>query len=142
MHTCPRDEVSLSSHTISGSAVRRCGVCSGLWLPSAVVTKAVGAVRRPESQSITSLRCPEDDQPLLALHHRGVEVDVCSACNGVWLDHGELERIVTKTSVAGAVADVALNAAADPGALSAIGDLAGDAIGAVFEFLGEALSGL
>jgi Zn-finger nucleic acid-binding protein len=30
---------------------------------------------------------------LIAIDYRGVEVDKCSACEGIWLDAGELEQI-------------------------------------------------
>jgi Zn-finger nucleic acid-binding protein len=28
----------------------------------------------------------------------GVEIDICPACRGVWLDRGELDRIVERSS--------------------------------------------
>lgn len=36
------------------------------------------------------LICPSCDKPLVGLEYRGVEVDWCPACKGLWLDHGEL----------------------------------------------------
>jgi len=37
--------------------------------------------------------CPACSQPLIALELEGIEVDHCPACNGTWLDAGELEHI-------------------------------------------------
>ena len=37
--------------------------------------------------------CPKCGMELIAIDYRGVEVDKCSACQGVWLDAGELEQI-------------------------------------------------
>jgi hypothetical protein len=32
--------------------------------------------------------------PLLIRHVRTIEVDVCSLCGGVWLDHDEIQRLL------------------------------------------------
>jgi hypothetical protein len=80
---------------------------------------------------------------LHAVSHRKVQMDVCDHCGGVWLDAGELERILKKSRQSGvldAVGEVAPDVLSE--LVSGAGDLAGDALGAVFEFLGEALSGL
>ncbi|MFH1022293.1 MAG: zf-TFIIB domain-containing protein [Planctomycetota bacterium] len=37
--------------------------------------------------------CPRCDKPLMILEFRGVEVDFCHTCRGVWLDRGELEAV-------------------------------------------------
>jgi Zn-finger nucleic acid-binding protein len=29
-------------------------------------------------------------------HRQGVEIDVCSECRGVWLDRGELDKIIER----------------------------------------------
>lgn len=39
-------------------------------------------------------RCPKCAAPLVAIPFRGIEIDKCSECAGVWLDTHELERIV------------------------------------------------
>jgi uncharacterized protein with PIN domain len=39
-------------------------------------------------------RCPKCGAPLLPVRYRGVELDKCSGCQGIWLDCGELERIL------------------------------------------------
>ena len=33
---------------------------------------------------------------------QGVEIDYCPSCRGVWLDRGELDKIIEKNSVAAA----------------------------------------
>lgn len=38
--------------------------------------------------------CPQCRQPLIVLELRGVEVDHCLECHGIWLDAGELELLV------------------------------------------------
>jgi hypothetical protein len=76
------------------------------------------------------------------VHHRGVEVDFCTACGGVWLDHGELERILRSNKTTSALVEVAGNGATNVDVFCAAGELAGEAVKVVVEFLADALSGL
>lgn len=40
------------------------------------------------------MKCP-NDQTILALSHRaGVEIDYCPECRGIWLDRGELDKLL------------------------------------------------
>lgn len=41
-------------------------------------------------------RCPKCGAPLLAIHYRGVELDKCSRCHGLWLDCGELDQVLAE----------------------------------------------
>lgn len=41
------------------------------------------------------MKCPRCERTVLDEHIRdGVVVDVCRGCRGVWLDRGELEKII------------------------------------------------
>lgn len=40
------------------------------------------------------MKCPVCDATLRPVERRGVEVDICPDCKGVWLDRGELEKLV------------------------------------------------
>ena len=40
--------------------------------------------------------CPKCGAVLVAIHYRGVEVDKCSRCQGVWLDCGELDQVMAQ----------------------------------------------
>jgi Zn-finger nucleic acid-binding protein len=42
------------------------------------------------------LRCPNDDSRLVELDRAGVLIDACPECRGVWLDRGELDKILVK----------------------------------------------
>jgi uncharacterized protein len=42
-------------------------------------------------------RCPTDGVSLIEINRSGVMIDVCPECKGVWLDRGELEKIVRVT---------------------------------------------
>jgi Zn-finger nucleic acid-binding protein len=41
--------------------------------------------------------CPRCDVGLFVLHFRSVEVDYCERCHGIWLDAGEVERLMEAT---------------------------------------------
>lgn len=44
------------------------------------------------------MQCPLcKDSTLEARFSHGIEVDVCPNCSGVWLNHGELEKIAAQT---------------------------------------------
>ena len=40
------------------------------------------------------LMCPNDDQPMQTMERSGVQFDMCPKCRGVWLDRGELEKLM------------------------------------------------
>lgn len=43
------------------------------------------------------MKCPVcKDVTLLMSEKRGVEIDYCPECRGIWLDRGELEKIIEK----------------------------------------------
>jgi hypothetical protein len=39
------------------------------------------------------MRCPKCGMELILIDYKGIEVDKCSKCEGVWLDAGELEAV-------------------------------------------------
>lgn len=43
------------------------------------------------------MKCPTDNTDLQMTERQGVEIDYCSKCRGVWLDKGELDKIIEKT---------------------------------------------
>jgi hypothetical protein len=45
--------------------------------------------------SVVRGRCPKCGAGLIAVPYRGIELDKCSRCQGVWLDFGELDQVVT-----------------------------------------------
>ncbi len=40
------------------------------------------------------LMCPNCDGSMQAVNRAGVEFDMCPKCRGVWLDRGELEKLM------------------------------------------------
>lgn len=41
-------------------------------------------------------RCPKCGAELVPVPYRGIELDKCSRCQGVWLDFGELDQVVAE----------------------------------------------
>src|SRR4030043_39717 len=39
------------------------------------------------------MRCPKCGMELIEIDYKGIKVDKCSGCEGVWLDAGELEMV-------------------------------------------------
>lgn len=46
------------------------------------------------------MTCPNCDETLIMTERQGVEIDYCPKCRGVWLDKGELDKIIEKSSSA------------------------------------------
>lgn len=44
------------------------------------------------------MQCPVDSETLVMSERNGVEIDYCPKCRGVWLDRGELDKIIERTA--------------------------------------------
>lgn len=42
------------------------------------------------------MKCPVDGETLKITERSGVEIDYCPVCRGVWLDRGELDKIIER----------------------------------------------
>ena len=43
------------------------------------------------------MQCPVDQTVLQMTDRQGVEIDYCPTCRGVWLDRGELDKIIDRS---------------------------------------------
>ena len=50
------------------------------------------------------LLCPNDSASMTTVQRSGVEFDMCPTCRGVWLDRGELEKLMAAETQPEAVA--------------------------------------
>ena len=50
------------------------------------------------SQQSTGLPCPACRVNLVMSERNGVEIDYCPQCRGVWLDRGELDKILERAA--------------------------------------------
>lgn len=55
--------------------------------------KRAEEAQRREAEG-TALQCPKCDGTLAVITFEDVEIDRCDKCHGVWLDAGELERLI------------------------------------------------
>ena len=43
------------------------------------------------------MQCPVDGATLTMSERSGIEIDYCPTCRGVWLDRGELDKIIDRS---------------------------------------------
>ena len=46
------------------------------------------------------MKCPACSNELMMTDRQGVEIDYCPGCRGVWLDRGELDKIIERSAAA------------------------------------------
>ena len=44
------------------------------------------------------MQCPVDGTTLALSERQGVEIDYCPQCRGVWLDRGELDKLIERSA--------------------------------------------
>jgi Zn-finger nucleic acid-binding protein len=49
------------------------------------------------------MKCPIDNAELVMTDRQGIEIDYCPQCRGVWLDRGELDKILERAASPGPV---------------------------------------
>lgn len=107
---CPKCGKHLDDIIVNGCKVNRCSLCGGIWFDKNEL-KTVRDERDSNlswldfdlwsdgsklKQSGSSIDCPRDGEPLFKIKYGAsdVMVDICLACRGVWLDKGELDKIL------------------------------------------------
>jgi Zn-finger nucleic acid-binding protein len=43
---------------------------------------------------MNNMQCPIDQTTLMMTERQGIEIDYCPECRGVWLDRGELDKLI------------------------------------------------
>lgn len=111
MKSCPSCRRELRSTALGAVQVDECPACRGLWFEDQELrlTKDQSDAdlawldfdiwRHPERFQRTARArpcpsCPGREMVALQYDSTGVTVDGCEGCHGLWLDRGELERIV------------------------------------------------
>lgn len=44
------------------------------------------------------MKCPSCSETFLMSDKKGVEIDYCPNCRGIWLDRGELDKIIERSA--------------------------------------------
>lgn len=104
----PLDRIALNGH--EPFEALRCVTCEGCWVgPSDLVRASPAfeqirlhpdAVMKAAHRSLTRLPCPVCGAVMAHFHFFEVAIDWCSACNGVWLDGGELAQLAENVRAA------------------------------------------
>jgi uncharacterized protein len=62
------------------------------------VKKETEAAELQRLKALHYMQCPKCGLPLQEVKFKHIDVDVCFACHGVFLDQGELEHIVKRSA--------------------------------------------
>lgn len=65
--------------------------------PGAPGSPATTPVYKKEEMT---MKCPIDEETLVISSRDGIEIDYCPKCRGVWLDRGELDKIIERAGPA------------------------------------------
>lgn len=106
---CPIDHSELHAHAQSGIAFHFCGACQGMFftkdnllncLRAGKVTTECGTAPRVTADvtaKVIRRECPSCHAATMVDKLLDeIAIDICPDCKGVWLDAGELERIVER----------------------------------------------
>ena len=55
--------------------------------------KKIAEVEKKKLKELHYMKCPKCGMELIEIDYKGIKVDKCSECEGIWLDAGELEAI-------------------------------------------------
>jgi len=53
----------------------------------------LAAMEKERLKELHNMKCPKCGMNLVEIEYRSIKVDRCSACEGVWLDKGELKAV-------------------------------------------------
>jgi len=111
---CPRCGHDLDTRSTGGISAAICGRCAGAWLPKDDLERAVRLVAAEQGIALktlallegpardTTLPCPQCSTMLQRLTLRGVEIERCAVCQGVFLDAGEVRTLAQRVVLASA----------------------------------------
>ena len=105
---CPRCNKTLTSTEICGTEVDQCPTCRGIWFDrhelqtllelSPADLRPIGGGKLRDDVNRRRAMCPRDQAELIRVRsalHIDVVVDSCPRCGGIWLDGGELDRLLS-----------------------------------------------
>lgn len=101
---CPRCKKPMKAEYVQklGPDVRIdvCESCGGSWYDRGELAQTINSrpiatklTEAPIRGTMSPIACPRCGGRMRVRKEWDVEVDVCISCQGVWLDHGELEQL-------------------------------------------------
>ena len=151
---CPHDQVPMVRCEKHALIALGCHWCRCLWLPATswrtLCQRAGFAADSADDSEAPPRRsrraCPAcSNQQLVARNVRGIEIDLCIHCAGVWLNHGEIQRLLgipmqpSGKPIRSVVPDS--NSSGVTCSIDAV-EVAGTGIEVIAEFVGDLVSGL
>ena len=108
MLPCPRCHTDLEAAEFDGFVIETCPRCGGRWTNPADLKAIIDAEPTPPAADVHRTevdltgvggdglcpRCSVPMQPFNYAGDSGVILDKCPGCGGLWLDAGDLERIL------------------------------------------------
>lgn len=99
---CPIDGSELSAALVNGYQIHRCVRCTGVSINANLLREvrayaALDMHRRPNVEA-GNLNCPADGMPMKMLVYKGIAMDVCPRCFGLWM---EVRQLVSLLKLAG-----------------------------------------
>ena len=93
-----------------GSGIYRCSNCSSHWLDykpvesylverDQMTAKAFRTIWDLKSDKSPTLKCPRDHSDLNLFSYKGIELDFCMKCKGLWFDALEMENFTNHEDV-------------------------------------------
>ena len=55
--------------------------------------KKLKAEEKNKLKELHYMRCPKCGMEMIEIDYKGIKIDKCSECEGIWLDAGELEAV-------------------------------------------------
>ena len=56
--------------------------------------KQLAEAEKQKAKELHRMKCPKCGMNLVEIDYKSIKVDRCSACEGLWLDSGELAQII------------------------------------------------
>lgn len=104
---CPADDTPLVASASAGYGVHCCTQCLGVAVAGSVLpavrAHAALALHQQPDQPARVRPCPHDGKMMKPLPYKGIEMDVCPDCRGLWLEAGQLPRLLEKVQIAAPV---------------------------------------
>ena len=107
---CPKCDHTLVATKVREVEVDRCKSCQGIWCDHRELGELLGQNKwrlhkltgaAPQDQlNRKRAKCPRDQTDLIrvgSVHDRKIVLDSCPTCKGIWLDGGELDRLLEAT---------------------------------------------
>ena len=107
---CPKCSNEQLIENSLGSGIHRCNNCSSHWLDykpvesylverDEMTAKAFRAIWDLKSKKSPTLKCPRDHSDLHLFSYKGIELDFCMECKGLWFDALEMESFTNLEDV-------------------------------------------